>query len=91
MWADEFKAEQVVRNYMSNAFHHVGGEKVVEVKMLSDGEKARVSVFNTGAPIPEEDVAHIWDCLLYTSVNEVPGDSVYCTGSSVEFKSICIR
>ena len=22
---------------------------------------------------------------------EVPGDSVYCTGSSVEFKSICIR
>ena len=24
-------------------------------------------------------------------VNEVPGDSVYCTGSSVEFKSICIR
>lgn len=61
VWADEFKAEQVVRNYMSNAFHHVGGEKVVEVKMLSDGEKARVSVFNTGAPIPEEDVAHIWD------------------------------
>ena len=61
MWADEFKAEQVVRNYMSNAFQHVGGEKVVEVKMLSDGEKARVSVFNTGTPIPEEDVAHIWD------------------------------
>ena len=61
VWADEFKAEQVVRNYMSNAFHHVGGEKVVEVKMLSDGEQARVSVFNTGAPIPEEDVAHIWD------------------------------
>ena len=61
VWADEFKAEQVVRNYMSNAFHHVGGEKVVEVKILSDGEKARVSVFNTGAPIPEEDVAHIWD------------------------------
>ena len=24
-------------------------------------------------------------------VNEVPCDSVYCTGSSVEFKSICIR
>ena len=32
-----------------------------QVKILSDGEKARVSVFNTGAPIPEEDVAHIWD------------------------------
>ena len=61
VWADEFKVEQVIRNYMSNAIHHVAGEKIVEVKILSDGERARVSVFNTGTPIPEEDVIHIWD------------------------------
>lgn len=61
VWADELKVEQVVRNYVSNAFHHLDGDKVVEVKITVSGEKARVSVFNTGTPIPQEDVEHIWD------------------------------
>ncbi len=61
VWADEFKVEQVVRNYVSNAFHHAGLEKVIEVRMKKQDEKARVTVFNTGAPIPEEDIEHIWD------------------------------
>lgn len=61
VWADEFKVEQVVRNYISNAFHHVDKEKVVEVKIKTEGEKARVTVFNTGMPIADEDVGHIWE------------------------------
>lgn len=61
VWADEFKVEQVVRNYVSNAFHHVDKEKVVEVRIRTEGNKARVTVFNTGAPIAEEDVGHIWE------------------------------
>ena len=60
-WGDEFKAEQVVRNYISNAFNHLAGEMVVEVRIIPENEKVRVSVFNTGTPIPEEDVAHIWE------------------------------
>lgn len=61
VWADEFKIEQVIRNYISNAFHHVDGEKVIEVKIMVAGEEARVTVFNTGTPIPESDVERIWD------------------------------
>lgn len=61
VWADEFKVEQVVRNYVSNAFNHVSGDMVIEVKIEVESEKARVSVFNTGAPIPEEDVPRIWE------------------------------
>lgn len=61
VWADEFKVEQVIRNYVSNAFHHVGKEKVIEVKITKNGEKAHVTVFNTGTPIPEKDVERIWD------------------------------
>ena len=61
VWADELKVEQVVRNYVSNAFHHLDGDNVVEVKITVTDEKARISVFNTGAPIPQEDIAHIWD------------------------------
>ena len=33
-WADEFKVEQVVKNYVSNACHHVSGDMVIEVKMV---------------------------------------------------------
>ncbi|MEG0355116.1 MAG: HAMP domain-containing sensor histidine kinase, partial [Lachnospiraceae bacterium] len=62
VWADEFQVEQVVRNYISNALNHVEGtDKIIEIKMVVQEGKARISVFNTGAPIPEEDIAHIWD------------------------------
>lgn len=61
VWADEFKAEQVVRNYVSNAFNHLDGDRVVDVKIIPAGEKVKVTVFNTGTPIPEEDVPHIWE------------------------------
>ena len=61
VWGDEFKIEQVLRNYISNAFHHVKGEKVVEVKITLEQQKAKVTVFNTGNPIPEKDITHIWD------------------------------
>lgn len=61
VWADEFKTEQVIRNYISNAIHHASGDKVIEVKMVENGKKTRVSVFNTGTPIPQEDLTHIWE------------------------------
>jgi len=60
-WADEYKVEQVVRNYISNAFNHLDGENVVEVRMIPLGEKIRISVFNTGKPIPKPDLPRIWD------------------------------
>ncbi len=60
-WADEFKTEQVVRNYLTNAIHHVENEKRIEVRVIKDGDKVRVTVFNSGKPIPEEDVPKLWD------------------------------
>ena len=60
-WADEYKVEQVVRNYISNAFNHLDGENIVEVRIIPLNEKVRVSVFNTGKPIPEADIPRIWD------------------------------
>lgn len=61
VWGDEFKIEQVVRNYVSNAYNHVNEEKIIEVKILREDGLAKVIVFNTGKPIPEEDVPRIWD------------------------------
>jgi signal transduction histidine kinase len=61
VWADELKTEQVVRNYLTNAIHYALNEKVVEVRIAEVEHGVRVSVFNTGNPIPEEDIEHLWD------------------------------
>ena len=61
VWADEFKTEQVVRNYVTNAIHHVENEKRIEIRILSKEDVVRVTVFNSGKPIPEEDVEKLWD------------------------------
>lgn len=61
VWADEFKTEQVIRNYISNALNHVSGENIIEIRVEEKEQTVRVSVFNTGNPIPEEDVPHIWE------------------------------
>ncbi len=61
VWGDEFKIEEVLQNYYSNALNHIDGEKVIEVKLQKKDNHVRVSVFNTGKPIPEESIGHIWD------------------------------
>ena len=61
VWADEFKTEQVVRNYLTNAIHHVENERRIEVRIVLEGDIARVSVFNSGRPIPDEDIPKLWD------------------------------
>ena len=60
VWGDEFKVEEVITNYMSNAINHADGEKLIRVFYTRSEEKLRVSVFNTGQPIPEEDIEKIW-------------------------------
>ncbi|MEE1087310.1 MAG: HAMP domain-containing sensor histidine kinase [Schaedlerella sp.] len=61
VWADEFKTEQIIRNYLTNAIHHVSGKKLIEIRVIQKEDTVRTTVFNTGTPIPEEDLAKIWD------------------------------
>ena len=60
VWGDEFKVEEVITNYMSNAINHADGEKLIRVFYTRSEDKLRVCVFNTGQPIPEEDIEKIW-------------------------------
>lgn len=60
VWADEYMIEEVVTNYISNALNHVAHEKKIEIKMMRSEKVVRVSVFNTGDPIPEEELPKIW-------------------------------
>ena len=60
VWADEFKTEEVFMNYLSNAIHYVAGERKIEIKLIRKEQILRISVFNTGAPIPEESIDQLW-------------------------------
>ncbi|MCI8455191.1 MAG: two-component sensor histidine kinase [Lachnospiraceae bacterium] len=60
VWADEFKIEQVVTNYLSNAIHHAAGEKQIIIRTEKQADAVRVSVFNTGMAIPEEALPNLW-------------------------------
>ncbi len=61
VWGDEYRVEQVFSNYMTNAINHCEGEKRIDIKVKRNEGRIRVSVFNTGAPIPEESIDRIWD------------------------------
>ena len=60
VWADEYRIEEVVTNYVSNAFHHVSKSREIAVSVKKTDATVRVSVYNTGEPIPEEDLDKVW-------------------------------
>lgn len=61
VWADEFKTEEVMTNYLSNALHHLDGERKVAIRLQEEEQRVRVSVFNTGMTIPQEDLPKLWN------------------------------
>ena len=60
VWADEFKVEEVMTNFLSNAIHHAEDDRRIDIKYTPMEDYVRISVFNTGKQIPEKDVDRIW-------------------------------
>lgn len=61
VWADEYKTGEVFTNYFSNALNHLSGERIIDIKFEVKEKTVRLSVFNTGEPIPEESLPHLWE------------------------------
>ncbi|NLA77457.1 MAG: HAMP domain-containing histidine kinase [Clostridiales bacterium] len=57
---DRDKLMMIVNNYVSNAVSHSAGEKKIRISASDTGEKYRISVFNTGEHIADEDMERIW-------------------------------
>ncbi len=60
VWADEYMVEEVFTNYLTNALNHCENEMIIDVKAEQKEGSVRISVFNTGKTIPEEDIDKIW-------------------------------
>ena len=64
--ADDMYLSQIITNYLTNAIKHVkdvDGEKYIKITnvVLQDKQKAKVTVFNTGDNISEENLNRIWN------------------------------
>ncbi len=61
VWADEFKIEEVLMNFLSNALNHLENERKIRITIWKGEGKAKIAVFNTGQPIPEDSLPYIWE------------------------------
>lgn len=63
VWADEYKTEEVLINYISNALNHCDGKRAIEVRTekSENGGTITVTVYNSGKNIADEDLERIWE------------------------------
>jgi signal transduction histidine kinase len=61
VFADRFRTEQIIVNYLNNAINHVDQKKLINISIKSFQNKARVSVYNSGRPISPELSDKIWE------------------------------
>ena len=59
--ADAFRIDEVLMNYVSNAYHHVSEGGEVRLSLRVEGERAHCEVFNSGKPIPEADLERVFE------------------------------
>ena len=78
--ADRTMILQVVYNLINNAINYTGDDKLVRVTqtLSADGSRVRVSVIDSGAGIPPEQIPLIWD--RYYKVDKVHRRAMIGTG-----------
>ncbi|HBF36920.1 MAG TPA: two-component sensor histidine kinase [Firmicutes bacterium] len=58
--ADIYRIEQVLVNYINNAIGHIHGDNLLQISITVKDRRVKVSVFNSGDPIPEDALDKIW-------------------------------
>lgn len=57
---DLIRIEQIIVNFINNAIEHIDNKKIIRLSINLKSNKIRVSVCNSGLPIPEESIDKIW-------------------------------
>ena len=61
VWADEYMIEEVFSNYLTNAIHYVREGGDIRISLEKIGTNVRVSVYNDGNRIPDEDIDKLFE------------------------------
>jgi len=60
--SDYSQLQTVLTNFINNAINHVDANKLIRISVETAKNKAiRVSVFNTGMNIPDDEIKNVWD------------------------------
>ena len=59
--ADPAMMERVLHNLLGNAFHHIGADGQVMLRVLPQADGCRVEIEDHGPGIPPEDLPYIFD------------------------------
>lgn len=60
VWSDEFLFEEVLVNYFNNALNHLDENKTIRINVEKLKENVRVTVYNSGENIPEDEIPKLW-------------------------------
>lgn len=63
VYADDFYIEQVVTNYITNAIKYsqeINGKRRIEVDVIENEDKVKITVFNTGKKFSDSEMKKIW-------------------------------
>lgn len=60
-YADEFRIEQVLVNYLSNAIRHSKRNEIIKIDIWQKENHFLFEVENVGEPIPEEKIGKVWN------------------------------
>ncbi len=60
VWSDEFLFEEVLVNYFNNALNHLDENKTIRINVEKLKENVRVTVYNSGDNIPEDEIPKLW-------------------------------
>lgn len=61
VFADEYMTEEVITNYISNAYHYVADENIIRVELKEHNGSLRFSVYNSGSHIDDDDLGKVWE------------------------------
>ena len=83
-YADTSKLQFVINNLISNAVSYIGGdEKRIEFSVEDVGMSYRVVVFNTGEPLPQEDIQKLWDSFYRQDAARLRSEGHFGLGLSI--------
>ena len=61
VYADEIKMSQVIYNFINNAINYTGSDNSITVCQSMQNNMVKIEVIDTGAGIPKEQLAYVWD------------------------------
>lgn len=63
--ADETMISRAIENFLTNALRHTPESGEIRVRAEAQADKTRISVYNSGSHLSQEQLEHIWD-VFYT-------------------------